>query len=603
MSRSGRESDQWRDAKLAAALFAIAPFDTRGVVLKALPGPARDAWLDDLARLTGGPEASRRIPLSITHERLIGGLDLAATLSSGRAVFESGILEALNGRIGVLAMAERLESWRAATIAHAMDRCAVVIEREGMSAVRPTRFGLIAIDESCEDGDGVAPSLLDRLAFHVDLTGIPLRTVKQANNPPADVGDARALYRHVDHAEDILMAMAQAAAAFGVHSTRALILALAVARAHAALSGRTQLEEEDAVIAGRLVLGPRATSIPDTAPQPDERSEDNADGDAIQPEEPCDPGHDADDRDDTGPDDDARLEDLTELIVAAVDAAVPVDLDGTKRLVSRRSTGPGGGAGAKTASRHRGRPIGVRPGTPAGGARLAIVDTLRAAAPWQRVRQPSEGGEGSPRRIAVRREDLRIKRFADRTESETIFVVDASGSSAMNRLAEAKGAVEYLLADCYVRRDQVALIAMRGRRADLVLPPTRSLSRAKRLLAGLPGGGGTPMASGIEAALALADAARRRGRQPVIVLLTDGAANVARDGTGGRSRAKADALTAAKYVRANGIDAILIDTAPRASAFSAELAGAMDAAYHALPRLDAKAVQTIVRTGARPMPR
>lgn len=108
------------------------------------------------------------------------------------------------------------------------------------------------------------------------------------------------------------------------------------------------------------------------------------------------------------------------------------------------------------------------------------------------------------------------------------------------------------------------------------------------------------MASGIEAALSLADAARRRGRQPVIVILTDGAANVARDGTGGRSKAKQDALLAARLVRASGVQAILIDTSPRASAFASELAGSMDAAYHALPRLDANAVQKIVRTSARP---
>jgi magnesium chelatase subunit D len=93
-----------------------------------------------------------------------------------------------------------------------------------------------------------------------------------------------------------------------------------------------------------------------------------------------------------------------------------------------------------------------------------------------------------------------VSRFKQRRETTTIFVVDASGSAALHRLAEAKGAVELLLADCYVRRDRVAMLAFRGKGAELMLPPTRSLVRAKRSLAGLPGGGGTPLAAGMDAA-------------------------------------------------------------------------------------------------------
>ena len=115
-------------------------------------------------------------------------------------------------------------------------------------------------------------------------------------------------------------------------------------------------------------------------------------------------------------------------------------------------------------------------------------------------------------------------------ETTTIFVVDASGSAALHRLAEAKGAVELLLADCYIRRDQVALIAFRGSAAELLLPPTRSLARAKRSLAGLPGGGGTPLAAGLDAAFALSDSIRRKGQTPTVIVLTDGRANIARDG-------------------------------------------------------------------------
>jgi magnesium chelatase subunit D len=232
---------------------------------------------------------------------------------------------------------------------------------------------------------------------------------------------------------------------------------------------------------------------------------------------------------------------------------------------------------------------------PGGGARLALLDTLRAAAPWQRLRRPPDGDAKRPR-ISVRREDFRIRRYRERSETTTIFVVDASGSAALARLAEAKGAVELLLADCYVRRDRVALIAFRGRAADLLLPPTTSLVRARRSLAGLPGGGGTPVAAGLDAAQALAEAVLRRGGTPVLVLLTDGRANVTRAGAGGRDVAEADALTAARRLAAMRLAAVLIDTSPRPQPQAERLARAMGARYLPLPYADAGALSRAVRT-------
>ena len=172
------------------------------------------------------------------------------------------------------------------------------------------------------------------------------------------------------------------------------------------------------------------------------------------------------------------------------------------------------------------------------------METLRAAAPWQRVRSRS-----STPRVEVRPDDFRVTRYRRRTETLTVFAVDASGSAALQRLAEAKGAVEMVLGECYVRRDHVALIAFRGVQADLLLPPTRSLVRAKRSLAGLPGGGTTPLAAGIDAALAMAEDARRRGQSPILIVMTDGRANITRDGEPDRKRAGTEALAAARAVR------------------------------------------------------
>jgi magnesium chelatase subunit D len=190
---------------------------------------------------------------------------------------------------------------------------------------------------------------------------------------------------------------------------------------------------------------------------------------------------------------------------------------------------------------------------------------------------------------------VRVRRYRDRQASTTIFVVDASGSAAMDRLGEAKGAVELLLADCYIRRDEVALIAFRGGGAELLLPATRSLSRAKRALAALPGGGGTPLASGLIAAEKLADEVRRKGRTPTLVIITDGRANVCRDGMGGRQQAQDEAMAAATLIRAGGCRAILVDNAPRPEPKAKAVAESMGAVYLPLPHVSAQALSSAVR--------
>jgi magnesium chelatase subunit D len=226
---------------------------------------------------------------------------------------------------------------------------------------------------------------------------------------------------------------------------------------------------------------------------------------------------------------------------------------------------------------------------PGGGARLALLETIRAAAPWQRLR--GADGAGS---IRLRRDDLRVRRFEDRAEALTIFAVDASGSSAAARLAEAKGAVELLLGRAYAKRAEVALIAFRGSTADLLLPPTRSLTRARRLLAELPGGGGTPLAAGLDAAGALADSARRRGRTPFLLLLTDGRANVGLDGKPGRPGAEADATRSARRIAAAGLGGTVIDIGKRAEPDAVRIAAALGMPCLHLPRADAGALGAVL---------
>ena len=568
--------DAWADATLAAALFAVDPAGT-GALVRAPAGSVRDSWLAAVARTLPAPP--RRVPIAIRDDRLLGGLDLPATLRAGRPVAQRGLLAEANGGVLVLPMAERAPPELVARLVATLDQHEVRVERDGIASVEATRFGLVALDEGVSDDEAIAPALTDRLAFIVDL-----RTIAPRDALPPDEEDvvaARARLPGVACPDEILEALCQAASALGIASLRAPLLALRAARASAALAGRGEVTAEDAGIAARLVLAPRATQRPVAQ-----------DDDETEPPPPEPPQDDAAQPDDDKPA--AEQGTMDDVVLEAALAALPPDLLARLRVEElMRQRARGGGQGAFQKSGRRGRPSGVRRGEPRAGERLNLVETLRAAAPWQRVR-----GAVRPR-VQVRAEDFHLTRYRERRETTAIFVVDASGSAALHRLAEAKGAVELLLADCYVRRDKVAVIAFRGRAAELLLPPTRSLVRAKRGLAGLPGGGGTPLAAALEAAAALAEAVRRRGDTPLVVLLTDGRANVGLDGQGGRAQAEADAVAAARRLRGAGCTVLLIDTAPQPTPQAARLADAMAARYLPLPHAGAQAMSQAVRQAVR----
>ena len=651
---SGDESGvlRWADALRAAALIAVDPVGLGGVALIAQHGPVRERWIALLQSLLPPDTPVRRVPLHVRDDRLIGGLDLSATLQSGRPVAQTGLMVEADGGLLILAMAERVSEATAARLCAALDTGEVALARDGLSERRPARFGVIALDERIDDdrasNDERLPArLLERLAFHLSLGDVSIGDIgllagdadgrgSLSSSPGSpgslaqapDIAGARARLMQVSTPEDVMQAICTAALALGVDSLRGSLLALRAARASAALDARDTVSPDDASLAARLVLSPRATRLPAAPPDesdanddPDSTPEDPSDDqpepapDADQPEqtpppeEPPDNLADKPQTDDhTPPEEDPDRPDpdksLDELILEAAKASIPAGL--LARLAMNQAMASRGAAGGRAGARRegslRGRPVGTRPGLPRDGARLSLIDTLRTAAPWQTLRRreiaASAALNGNPRRAAqieVRASDFRVARVQERAETITIFAVDASGSSALNRLAEAKGAVELLLADCYVRRDKVAVIGFRGRAAEVVLAPTRSLVRAKRSLSGLPGGGGTPLAAGISAAAELADATRRRGGTPIIVLLTDGRGNVALDGTGGRARADTDARQSARRLRAAGHTALLIDTSPLPQTSARELAAEMGAAYLPLPRADASAMSRSVQ--------
>jgi magnesium chelatase subunit D len=683
----------WDDAVLAAMLLATDPTGL-GLVLRAPAGPVRDHWLQCLGALLAQhdpPLRPRRVPLSISDERLLGGLDLTATLQAGRPVAQRGLLAEADGGLLLVPMAERLPPGLVGHLAAMLDQGEVRVERDGISARLPARCGLLLLDESAADDEAVPQALADRLALHLDLTAVaprealatPIEEIAAladiaaaqgrlhrltAGHPPGGHGQAghQAPGRPEGPGEgqgSAAETLCAAADALGVDSLRAVLAAVRAARVHAALVGAQMGEDaapgadadaDDLRVALRLVLLPRATRLPAAPPPEDEPAEApeaapepatppaEAQPDQPPPPEPPTPPppiEDGTDPDPLSPPDPADMpRPPAELLLEAALAALPPDL--LLRLRSgaavRAGRSRGGGAGQLQRGAARGRPAGVRRALPRAGQRLNLVETLRAAIPWQRLRERptaprlstllAGAAEGAPgpsapgaapaapvadpartdaacdanlpparRRIQVRPEDFHVTQLQQPRQTTTIFAVDASGSSALGRLAEAKGAVELLLADCYVRRDRVAVIAFRGRAAELLLPPTRSLVRAKRSLAGLPGGGGTPLASALQAAAGLADAVQRRGETAVLVLLTDGRANVALDGTGGRARADADAMQAAQQLRLLGATVLLIDTSPQPQAAAARLAQALQARYLPLPQADARRLSQAVR--------
>jgi len=589
-ARQAQLAARWSDACLAAALFAVDPVGIGGLNVRALPGPVRDIWLELLRELLPAEEPLRRIPLHIADGRLLGGLDLAATLHAGRPVAERGLLAEADGGVVLLAMAERVARNTAAHLSAALDNQEVMVERDGITARTPTRFGVIALDEGANDEEQVPDTLKDRFAVLLDLNDIPYNAALPADHEPITIRRARERLRGVQVPDDMLEAICGTALALGVDSLRASLFAQRVACAAAALDGRDAVAMDDVSAAARLVLAPRATRIP-MPEQPEDQQ---------QPEEPPPEENQDDDENSQSPEQDIDKP-LEDVVLEAAQAAIPDNLLAMLKMGAMRSRSRSHGkSGASQSGSLRGRPAGTRRGEPGAGARLAVIDTLRAAAPWQRLRQQERAaqGTGSDVLVEVRQDDFRVTRYKQRSETTTIFVVDASGSAALHRLAEAKGAVELLLADCYVRRDRVAMVAFRGPGAELLLPPTRSLVRAKRSLAGLPGGGGTPLAAGIDAALDLADGVQRRGGTPVVVVLTDGRANVTREGIGGRAQATDDALASARAFRVAALKALVVDMSPRPRPDAEKLAHAMGAVYLPLPHADAKALSGAVQAVA-----
>ena len=616
MSNALQDLETWNDALTALQLLQIDPHGFGGVWLRAPFGPVRDQWLRQLANTKMN---TVKLPGSVDLERLLGGIDLSLTLQTSQLHLQSGLLAKAHQGLVCISMAERFPASLMAPLTQAMDTQCLPPLRMNDSASPPaqTTFGVVALDESVGDDPPISPALQERLGLWLNLQELPPSAVSDlafalqnkdsdegavnAVLPAQSLAEMRPLLQHMQFNDEQATAICATAMALGIDSLRVPSLALRVACVHAALHLRSEVVQADLAFATRAVLAPRATQWPTppdnssdpTEPTPQEpqpkaasKSAANSETQPDQPpsqEDPPPPSSDESEQDSAAVNEPSP-QDLKELLIAAALASLPANI--LERLMTKTGSNTGqssGRSGTVRSGMQRGRPLPPRPGRPGGLARLHVLATLRAAAPKQRLRNGTHSA-----RVAIRAEDFHVHRYQQNSATCLILALDASGSAALQRLAEAKGAVELLLQQSYARRDSVCIVAFRGAQAQLLLPMTRSLVRAKRAMTGLPGGGGTPLALALKMACEQAQQLHRQGVTPLLVVLSDGRANISLAGVGGRAQAQADAVQWATQWRLTGHRSMWIDTSVKPDAQVQNMASTMGGNYLPMPQVQAQ---------------